>query len=57
MAIAQNPHVKEPSVLWKELEKQESELEGKTYRDAEFDVVGFEALKSRLRSNPRIIVK
>ena len=57
MAIAQNPHVKDPSTLWKELEKQEKELEGKSYLDAEFDAVGFEALKSRLRTNPRIIVK
>lgn len=57
MAIAQNPHVKDPSILWKELEKQQNEADGKSYLDAEFDAVGFEALKSRLRANPRIVVK
>lgn len=57
MAIIQNPHVKDPKVLWKEIEKQENELEGKSYLEAEFDTVGFEMLKSKMRENPRIVVK
>jgi len=56
LAIAQNPHVKNPKELWKILEQQERELSGSDRRE-EFDAVGFELLKSQLRRNDRFIVK
>lgn len=57
MAIIQNPHVKDPKTLWSEIEKQELELDGKSYLDAQMDVAGFELLRSKMSSNPKIIVK
>lgn len=57
MSIAQNPHVKDPSKLWKNIEAQERSLTPDELRPDEFDEAGFEVLKSRLSGNPNFIVK
>lgn len=57
LAIAQNPHVKDPNVLWNELKAQETTADGKEAKKPEFDLAGFEMFKSRLSANPRIVVK
>lgn len=58
LAIATNPHTKEPKKLWGTLDKQERENEGLSYLDAEFDAAGFEAFKMRLkRQGSAIVVK
>lgn len=56
LAIAQNPHIKNPKDLWRILEQQENEIEGKSYLDTEFDSVGFEAFKQTLQRNSKNIV-
>lgn len=58
LAIAQNPHIKNPKELWLMLDQQSKQIEGKTYIDSEFDATGFEALKQSLRrSGSKIVVK
>ena len=58
LAIATNPHTKDPKSLWSTLERQERENDGKEYLDAEFDTIGFEAFKQRLkREGSGIVVK
>jgi hypothetical protein len=52
LAIVQNPHVKEPRRLWDILKSQEQRE-----KDDEFDAIGFEILKDRLRQSRRFIVK
>lgn len=56
LAIAQNPHVKNPKELWTILEQQEREITGK-HQENDFDAVGFELLKNELRNNNKFIVK
>lgn len=56
LAIAQNPHIKNPKDLWRLLEQQESEVEGKSYLDSEFDATGFEAFKQTLQRNSKGVV-
>ena len=51
-AIAQNPHNKDPKQLWKILDEEDG-----TSNDDEFDSVGFERLKNKLRSSGNFIVK
>lgn len=54
LAIAQNPHVKDPKELWRILNSQTTE----SYeRPHELDNASFEILKSKLSSNPRFVVK
>lgn len=54
LAIAQNPHAKNPQELWDLLskdtptEKKESDT---------LDIGGMELLKAKMSENPRIIVK
>lgn len=55
LAIATNPHIKKPEELVKILNEQERQLTGPA--GEELDVVGLEALKQKLRHNPRFIVK
>lgn len=57
MAITQNPHVKDPKVLWKTIEEQERAITGEPDKTQEFDATGFEMLKARLSENPRFVVK
>lgn len=58
LAIATNPHTKEPKSLWELLDRQERSNEGQDYLDAEFDASGFEAFKNMLkRNNSAVIVK
>lgn len=58
LAIATNPHTKDPKSLWAMLERQERANEGKEYLDAEFDAKGFEAFKQTLqRHGSAIVVK
>ena len=58
LAIATNPHTKDPKTLWRTLERQERDNEGKEYLDAEFDAAGLEALKKKLqRQGSAIVVK
>lgn len=52
LAIVQNPHSKNPKELWANLQTEEASL-----RRTEFDEQGMSILKSKLASNPRIIVK
>jgi len=54
LAIAQNPHVKNPKELWKQIEAMEPREEKTSDK---LDVVGFENFKRTLASNPRFIVK
>lgn len=54
LAITQNPHIKEPEKLWNVLNAPDRTERA---RSKEFDEKGFEALKSRLSSNPRFVVK
>ena len=54
LAIVQNPHVKDPKELWRVLNSQDT---SQITRVEKFDDVGFEVLKSRLRANPRFVVK
>lgn len=56
LAIATNPHVKDPKKLWHTLEAQERANEGKDYIDAEFDAAGMEAFKQTLQRHSRGIV-
>ena len=49
LAIATNPHVKDPKSLWRMFDRQERENEGKGYLDAEFDPATFEAFKQTLK--------
>lgn len=56
MSIIQNPHVKDPKILWKTIEEQERLL-GNSPKVEEFDTTGFENLKTLMSRNPRIIVK
>jgi hypothetical protein len=51
-AIIQNPHVKDPKILWNIL-KQEDD----NYLSREFDEQGFNLLKDQLMQNPRFKVK
>jgi len=58
LAIATNPHTKDPKRLWHTFEAQERKNEGKEYLDAEFDTAGFEVFKQTLqRHNSTIDVK
>jgi len=58
LAIATNPHTKDPKNLWGVLERQERLNEGKEYLDAEFDAAGFAAFKQTLqRHGSAIVVK
>lgn len=58
LAIATNPHTKDPKKLWHTLERQENINEGRDYLDAEFDSAGFEAFKRTLqRHGSAIVVK
>lgn len=51
-AIVQNPHVRDPKELWRILDAEEG------IPDDEFDAVGLERLKNKLRSSSaKIIVK
>lgn len=50
LAIATNPHIKNPRQLWKTFDEQERQLSGKSYLDAEFDAVGFERFKQTLKA-------
>jgi hypothetical protein len=53
LAIVQSPHSKEPDLLWKALEAEDT-LDD---RDEELDKSGMERLKLVMGQNPRIIVK
>lgn len=55
LAIIQNPHIKNPKELWRNLEHQERQLTG--VRGEEMDTVGMELLKQQLSQNPRFKVK
>lgn len=55
LAIVQNPHIKNPKDLWRNLDHQERQLKG--VRTDEMDVVGMEMLKQQLSQNPRFKVK
>ncbi len=57
MSIIQNPHVKDPSQLWKNIEAQERALSSVPDKMPEFDEAGFELLKTQLSNNPNFIVK
>ena len=58
LAIATNPHTKDPKSLWAMLERQERDNEGKSYIDAEFDAKGFEVFKMKIkRQGSGIVVK
>lgn len=60
LAIVQNPHVKNQKELWSILNTQEKQIERKEKpkeEEPKFDAVGFEMLKSKMRQNPRILVK
>lgn len=52
LAIAQNPHVKDPKALWEILNRQTRKLPS-----SKLDVSGMELLKSKLRQSPSIDVK
>lgn len=52
LAIAQNPHTKNPRELWRIFEDMNTEKKQET-----LDVTGFELLKNAMRDNPRIVVK
>lgn len=54
LAIAQNPHAKNPQELWDLLNKQDTK---DNIESATLDVGGMELLKARMSENPRIIVK
>lgn len=56
LSIVQNPHVKDPAQLWQALESEERQY-GTIKKIAEFDELGFELLKQKMRENPRMIVK
>lgn len=56
LAIATNPHIKDPKGLWRALDRQERENDGKGYLDAEFDAAGFEAFKARLKQRGSAII-
>lgn len=55
LAIASNPHVKDPKNLYRLLDAEERRDRKPT--PAIFDNQGFELLKQRMSDNPRIIVK
>lgn len=58
LAIATNPNTKKPQELWRTLDQQLRQNEGKEYIDAEFDPVAFERFKQTLQRNSSgIIVK
>jgi len=50
-ALIQNPHTKDPKELWRIFEAEEG------IKNEEFDAVGFERLKNKLRSSSKFIVK
>lgn len=53
LAIAQNPHVKNPKELWDTLnayERYDNDTE-------ELDKAGMALLKDKMRQNPRIMIK
>lgn len=52
LAIAQNPHSKNPKVLWETLESEVREA-----KDPEMDEAGIERLKLLMSGNPRFVVK
>lgn len=53
LAIAQNPHVKNPRELWDLLDRQERQIDGRSIIDDEFDAVGFEAFKQTLQKHSK----
>lgn len=53
LAIAQNPHNKDPKLLWNALDA----LDRPATAEEELDTAGFERLKLTTSQNPRIIVK
>lgn len=58
LAIATNPHIKNPKELWRTFDEQERQMTGQAYMDEDFDVVGFERFKQTLqRHGSAIIVK
>lgn len=55
LAITTNPHVKNPKQLFAILDNEERKITGPA--QTELDPGGFEALKQRLKQNPRFVVK
>jgi hypothetical protein len=55
LAIASNPHVKDPKTLYRMLD--EEERRNRKLEPVKFDAGAFEVLKQRISDNPRIIVK
>ena len=52
LAIVQNPHVKDPKLLWETLEAFDKKPE-----DEKLDKRGFEMLKQKLRNSSHVMVK
>jgi hypothetical protein len=55
LAIAQNPHVKNPKLLWKILKEETGEGEPAQSENQKLDREGFKKLKGFLKNKSRLI--